>query len=148
MFKQSVVQYNENLMVSMWDKCGSGSADSIQMLICIKVIGYAKTLWPGRHLISLLRVSLTQPCPKARIKIKMNSHSFGKKYWSLFTAQEPLWSCGFWLFELLYDLMVTAFVTKEILDTVLFLLLQPNRSHNCSRVSKYWQVATYGIKRI
>lgn len=47
MFKQSVVQYNENLMVSMWDKCGSGSADSIQMLICmicIKVIGYAKML--------------------------------------------------------------------------------------------------------
>lgn len=42
--------------------------------------------------------------------------------------------------------MVTAFITKEILDTMLFLLLQHNRSHNCSRVSEYQQVATYGIK--
>lgn len=31
---------------------------------------------------------------------------------------------------------------------MLFLLLQHNRSHNCSRVSKYKQVATCGLKQI
>lgn len=75
------------------DKHGSGSVDSIQMLIAWyawKPLGRSRMLWPHRHLVSLCKVNLIQPLPEVWIKMKKNSSS--RTFKNLFEAVDFVWT--------------------------------------------------------